>query len=95
MSINIQLKEGETKGGAYIGDMENPDAAMTYSIAGEDTIIIDHTRVSDKFRGQGVGRQLLDALVAKVRSENKKIVPVCPYVVSVFERDPGLSDVLK
>lgn len=95
MSVKIQLKEEETKGGAYVDDFNTPDAAMTYSIAGEDTIIIDHTEVSDKFRGQGVGRQLLDALVAKVRAENKKIVPVCPYVISVFERDSGLSDVLK
>lgn len=93
--MEVQIKELDNKGSAYIGDFNKPDAAMTYSIAGDDLIIIDHTEVSDKFRGQGVGRKLLDKIIAKVRAENKKILPLCPYAKSVFDKDESLADVLK
>ena len=93
--MEILLKELGGKGAAYIGDFNKPEAAMTYSIAGDDMIIIDHTEVSDKFRGQGVGRKLLDTIVAEVRAENKKILPLCPYAKSVFDKDENLADVLK
>ena len=89
------MKEEGNKGAAYVGDFNKPDAAMTYSIAGDDLLIIDHTEVSEKFRGQGVGRKLLDAIVAKARAENKKIMPLCPYAKSVFEKVSTIRDVLK
>ena len=89
------MKEEGNKGAAYVGDFNKPEAAMTYSIAGDDLLIIDHTEVSEKFRGQGVGRKLLDAIVAKARAENKKIMPLCPYAKSVFEKVSTIRDVLK
>lgn len=42
---------------------------MTYTWAGESMLIIDATDVNENYRGQGVGRQLLDALVAFVREK--------------------------
>lgn len=93
--MEILLKEEGSKGAAYVGDFSNPDAAMTYSISGDDLLIIDHTEVSDIFRGQGVGRKLLDAIVAKARTESKKILPLCPYAKSVFDKDESIGDVLK
>ena len=42
---------------------------MTYTWAGEGMLIIDATDVNENYRGQGVGRQLLDALVAFVREK--------------------------
>ena len=93
--MEILLKEEDNKGVAYVGDYNKPDAAMTYSIVGEDLLIIDHTEVSDIFRGQGVGRKLLNEIVSKARSENKKILPLCPYAKSVFNKVTSISDVLK
>ncbi|HFF4907178.1 TPA: GNAT family N-acetyltransferase, partial [Acinetobacter baumannii] len=46
-------------------------------------------------RGQGVGRQLLDALVAFVREKDVKVIPLCPYAKSVFDKDPSIGDVLR
>ena len=42
---------------------------MTYTWAGESMLIIDATDVNENYRGQGVRRQLLDALVAFVREK--------------------------
>ena len=93
--MEILLKEEGNKGAAYVGDFNKPEAAMTYSIAGDDLLIIDHTEVSDIFRGQGVGRKMLDKIVSKARAENRKIIPLCPYAKSVFEKVSIIRDVLK
>ncbi|EPG7855493.1 GNAT family N-acetyltransferase, partial [Acinetobacter baumannii] len=63
--------------------------------AGESMLIIDATDVNENYRGQGVGRQLLDALVAFVREKDVKVIPLCPYAKSVFDKDPSIGDVLR
>ena len=56
--------------------------------------IIDHDVLED-YRGQAIGRQLLDAVVAFARWKNLKIILLCPYAKSVFNKDPSIADVLK
>lgn len=57
--------------------------------------IIDHTDVADDYRGQGVGHKLLDAVVDFARNNQIKIIPLCPYAKSVFDKDPSIRDVLR
>jgi len=68
---------------------------MTYTWAGEDKLIIDHTHVEDELRGQSVGRKLLDQLVKMARDKNIQIIPLCPFAKSVFDKDSTIHDVLK
>lgn len=49
-------------------------------------LIADHTYVSPAARGQGIAKQLLDALVAYARKHQLTIVPQCSYVQSMFTR---------
>ena len=63
-------------------------AEITYVPSGEDKVLVDHTFVDPSLRGQGVAEQLVDRAVEEMKAEGKKIVPVCPYVVSLFERKP-------
>ena len=58
-------------------------------------LIIDHTDVNDQFRGQGLGRKLLNELVAFARGRNIKVIPLCPFAKSVFDKDLSIHDVLK
>ncbi len=69
-------------------------AEMTYSKAGADRIIIDHTQVDDKIRGQGAGEQMVEAAVAYARKKGISIIPLCPFARSVFNKNPELRDVL-
>lgn len=69
-------------------------AAMEFTMAGEDKMIIDHTEVDDRLRGTGAGRKLLDRLVEYVRERGIKVIPLCPYAKSVFDRVPEIRDVL-
>jgi uncharacterized protein len=93
-AIAIAHERRGPKGSFYVEQDGARLAEMTYTSAGEDLIIIDHTEVSDALRGRSVGRRLVDAGVAWARAEGKKILPLCPYARSVFDRDPSLADVL-
>lgn len=68
---------------------------MTYSKAGNDTIIIDHTEVSEALKGKGAGKQLVTAAVEYARQNGIKIIPLCPFARSVFEKVREYHDVLK
>jgi predicted GNAT family acetyltransferase len=67
---------------------------MTYIWEGKDTILIDHTGVNPRYEGQGIGKQLFVKAVDFARTHAIKIVPVCPFVVALFERMPETNDVL-
>lgn len=62
-------------------------AKITYDVVDGDVFAVDHTFVSEKLRGQGVAKQLLEQVVAKAEAEDKKIKPVCSYVVAAFKRN--------
>ncbi len=93
--MEIKHNETSSKGSFYTGDKKAPLAEMTYSKAGADTIIIDHTEVSDELRGTGAGKQLVSAAVDYARANNVKIIPLCPFAKSVFEKVKDFRDVLK
>lgn len=69
-------------------------AEMVYSMAAADKMIIEHTEVSEKLKGQNVGKQLVHHAVEFARANHIKIIPLCPFTNSVFKRTPEYSDVL-
>ncbi|MDR7093461.1 GNAT family N-acetyltransferase [Hydrogenophaga laconesensis] len=91
----IQHQEQDSKGAFFIQQGSQRLAEMTYSRTGPALIIIDHTEVSENLKGQGAGRQLLDALVAWVRSTDTKVIALCPFAKAQFDKDPSIRDVLR
>lgn len=67
---------------------------MTYTSAGKDRIIIDHTEVSPEHGGKGLAKQLVYAGVDFTRKNGKKIIPLCPYAKATFEKNKDIQDVL-
>jgi predicted GNAT family acetyltransferase len=92
--MNIHHTENESKGyfSATTGGTEA--GRMTYSRAGAEKIIIDHTEVNPQFKGQSVGKQMVLAAVEYARDQNIRIIPLCPFAKSVFKRIPEIRDVL-
>ena len=60
----------------------------------QDSIIINHTLVANSYRGNGLGRALVNRVVLHARNENKCIKPVCPFAKMVLENKKEYQDVL-
>lgn len=92
--FQIEREEGPHKG-RYVVRTEGVEAEMTYSRAGESTIIIDHTSVPDALRGRSVGQALVRRAVEDARAEGRSIVPLCPFAKAQIARHPEWQDVLR
>jgi uncharacterized protein len=92
----IQQKQDGSKGSFYIEENGTTLAEMTYSMTGSDLMIIDHTEVSDALRGKNVGYQLVNSAVEYARTNHVKILPLCPFAKSVFDKKGAeFADVLR
>lgn len=92
--MEIKHKEIGSKGLFYMKIDKEKLAEMSYSKAGDKLIIIDHTEVSEKLKGKGAGKQLVQAAVDYARQHQIKILPLCPFAKSVFDKTPEYKDVL-
>lgn len=90
----IEQRNKGTKGSFFVKVDGNKLAEMTYSWAGSDRIIIDHTEVSGELRGLGVGEKLAGKAVDFARERHISIIPLCPFASSVFKKFDELKDVL-
>ena len=92
--MEIKREDNGRKG--HFAAMEGDEEAglMTYTWAGDHKFIIDHTEVAAAFSGQGVGKKLLMAAVEFAREKGVKILPLCPFAKSVFDKTPAIKDVL-
>lgn len=91
--FSIEREENQSKG-RYVVRLDGVEAELTYSRAGESTIIIDHTSVPDALRGRSVGQALVRRAVEDARAEGRTVVPLCPYAKAQIERHAEWQDVL-
>lgn len=92
--MKVEQEDNDKKGEFYIEIEGNRVALMTYTWAGKDKLIIDHTEVGDALRGKGAGYKLVAVSVEFARNKNIKILPLCPFAKSVFDKKPEYLDVL-
>jgi predicted GNAT family acetyltransferase len=92
--MNIEQKDNGKKGSFYVEQNGELLAEMTYAWSGADKIIIDHTEVSEKLAGKGIGKQLVHKAVDFARERKIKIMPLCPFAKNVFDRVEAYQDVL-
>ena len=94
MTEEVQLRINDNKGSFYIEVNGNQEAMMTFVFAGEDKIIIDHTEVNPGNEGKGFGKKMVTKAVEFAREKGIKILSICPFAKSVFDKTPEFRDVL-
>lgn len=90
--------EAQGSKGRYIAKVEGREGGgeMTYSIAGEHRIIIDHTGVDEDLKGLGVGRSLAVHAVQDAREKAVRSIPLCPFFKAQAQRHTAeWSDVVE
>ncbi len=92
--MEINRNEEGNKGSFFIEENGKKLAEMTYSKAGDDKIIIDHTEVGEALKGTGAGKKMVEQAVNYARENDLKIIPLCPFAKAQFAKTPEYSDVL-
>lgn len=93
--MNITQEESESKGRLVAVENDQELGEMTYSVAGKDLIIVDHTGIQKEQEGKGIGRALFIHLVEMVRKDGRKVMPLCPFTRMMFEKHRDKWDVLR
>lgn len=92
--MEIQQNDNGEKGIFFIEKEGSILAEMTYVWVGENRIIIDHTEVDESLKGMGAGKQMVSTAVEFARKKDIKIIPLCPFAKSVFDKVKEFNDVL-
>jgi uncharacterized protein len=89
----LQTDNGK-KGKFYIEQNGEELAELAYVWAGTERFIIEHTEVSDALAGKSAGKQMVAKAVVFAREKHVKIIPLCPFAKSVFDKVQEYRDVL-
>jgi predicted GNAT family acetyltransferase len=92
--MEIEHQKTGNKGMFFVRGEKGTLAELVYTMPSADKMIIEHTEVSEALKGQSAGYKLVLAAVDYARTNNIKIIPLCPFANSVFKKKPALADVL-
>jgi predicted GNAT family acetyltransferase len=91
----IQHRQVGKKGIFYVGQDGAIEAELVYHISPLGKMVIEHTEVGEQLAGQGVGKQLVETAVDYARKQQMKIIPLCPFARSLFQKTPEWADILE
>lgn len=81
----MEIIHYEEQGFYIYGKQKEILAELTYKRI-NNTLIADHTEVSENLKGQGIAGKLFNELVKYAREKKYKIDPVCSYIAKKFEK---------
>ncbi len=79
------IHRNNTHDGLFIakeGDIEK--GYIQYDWLSSDELAIMHTVVDPAYRGQGIAKSLVDAVVVYAQANKKLVKPVCSYAAKVL-----------
>jgi len=82
--MELKHEQDGSKGAFYWDDDGRRLGESTYTMAGPEKLIIDHTEVDDSLRGTGKAAALVEAIVEYARENDLKILPLCPFARVMF-----------
>lgn len=91
----IKHRENTHKGSFYIEEGDKLLAEISYSFAGANMMVLDHTTINNELSEQKkTRRKLLHTLIKYSRSKNIKVIPLCQTAKKIIEQTPSYRDVL-
>jgi len=92
--VTITRELGPARG-RYVATLPGADgeAELTFVKLDGNRLRADHTLTPVTLRGRGIASALVERMVADARREGFTIVPVCPFVVALFDQRADWADV--
>jgi hypothetical protein len=84
----------EFKGNKSVALLGNNEIGVCEFKDSDEGWVIFHTEVNPNYKGQGIAKRLLDAIVNEARNRKIKIIPECSYAKKVMNRNNDYKDVI-
>ncbi|MEU6206363.1 GNAT family N-acetyltransferase [Micromonospora musae] len=93
-ALDLQVVKNERLGtyDAVVGGREV--AGLTYSVAGDDRLVLLGTSVLSEFREQGIATELIRHVLDDARGQGKTVTILCPIVRTFIEHNPEYADLV-
>jgi predicted GNAT family acetyltransferase len=75
-----------------VGALDPPAFAVFHEQPG--ALVITHTEVPRELRGEGIGGELVKAVLDDMAARGLKVVPRCPFVADWIEKHPDYRKLL-
>lgn len=84
----IHLQLNDIGRGSFVIEKAGEKFAEMEIAVSEGNLTVYHTEVAETLKGQGIASKLLSEMVSYARTNNLKVIPLCPYVLAQFRRRP-------
>lgn len=78
----------------YEFDIDGQLAVIEYMKPREGVIYLTHTYVPDSLSGQGIGTELVEAVLEDVKRKELAVVPQCEFVAQYIVRHPQWEEIV-
>lgn len=80
--IEIKYEKENNKSVAYDSDIKIGECVY---IDTEEYWNIIHTEVNSIYKGQGIGKRLVESIIKNAKGYNKKVIAECSYAKKILE----------
>lgn len=91
--LEITLTEEDGHGQFLARSDKGRAAVVAFSRLKPDLILLEHVQTFPGHQGQGNGERMVRHVAQWARDNDQKVMPLCPFARTVFDRHPELQDV--
>lgn len=91
--MNLEILHDEAKG-KFSTELKGSEAFLLYRPVGDNELDYRSTVVPDQHRHLGIGEQIVKHALEFARENGYKVIPTCPFVTWVVERNPEYREII-